>query len=169
MLRAGLSSAAWGTARCRRSPQGREWLLHGIGNAHFVSTAPRLRRAASISSTCYVPATAITSSIPRRSITCVNARCPPRRSPLGRTSAALLHRPGRWTARLDRLSISVLKVNPDPVIVATEGAFSAASSRMASCPTPSSSAMTPGSSTSARMACARSMPSASFTARRLRG
>ena len=40
--------------------------------------APRLRRAASISSTCYVPATAITSSIPRRWITCVNARCPPR-------------------------------------------------------------------------------------------
>ena len=37
-----------------------------------------LRFLYNVISTCYVPATAITSSIPRRWITCVNARCPPR-------------------------------------------------------------------------------------------
>ena len=80
VLRAGLSSAAWVSrsmipvlATRPRMASARRSATHTLSGL-----APRLRRAASISSTCYVPATAITSSIPRRWITCVNARCPPR-------------------------------------------------------------------------------------------
>jgi len=73
VLRAGLSSAAWVTVDEPRMASARRSATHTLSGL-----APRLRRAASISSTCYVPATAITSSIPRRWITCVNARCPPR-------------------------------------------------------------------------------------------
>ena len=76
VLRAGLSSAAWVTVD---DTGARHKAANGFCTTHTLSgLAPRLRRAASISSTCYVPATAITSSIPRRWITCVNARCPPR-------------------------------------------------------------------------------------------
>ena len=79
VLRAGLSSAAWVTVD---DTGARHKAANGfctqVGNAHFAWFGTTASKTASISSTCYVPATAITSSIPRRWITCVNARCPPR-------------------------------------------------------------------------------------------
>jgi hypothetical protein len=64
-----------------------------------------------------------------------------------------------WNAHLERLGVAALKVHPDPVLIATEGAsHGAASRRMACSPTPWSSATTPASSMSARMACAGFMP-----------
>ena len=41
-----------------------------------------------------------------------------------------------WTTHLERLGISALKVNPDPMLIATEARCGAASRRTASCPTP---------------------------------
>ena len=44
-------------------------------------------------------------------------------APLGRASRSALCRRGAWQAHLDRLGITALKVTPDPVLIATEGAL----------------------------------------------
>jgi hypothetical protein len=41
-----------------------------------------------------------------------------------------------WNAHLETLGIAALRINPDPVMVATEGRCGAASRRMISSPTP---------------------------------
>ena len=62
--------------------------------------------------------------MPRRWPTCANARSP------RHLIARLAEHPDRcfadqqaWTAHLERLGISALKVNPDPLLIATEGAL----------------------------------------------
>src|SRR5258707_9557060 len=87
-------------------------------------SAPRSQRAAATSSNCCAPAMAITSSMPRRWPICANAASP---DPV---IALLAEHPDRcfpdraaWTAHLEKLGIAALKVTPDPVMVATEGAL----------------------------------------------
>ena len=67
---------------------------------------------------------AIMSSMPRHWPICANAPFS------GPVIASLAQHPDRvfankaaWTAHLDRLGIAALKVSPDPVMVATEGAL----------------------------------------------
>ena len=126
VLRAGLASAAWITVddTCARHKAADSFCTQ-VGNAHFAwfGTAPD-RRAAAISSNCCAPATAITSSMPKRWPICANAPSP---DPL---IARLAEHPDHdfadqaaWTAHLDRLGIAALKINPDPVLIATEGAL----------------------------------------------
>jgi hypothetical protein len=62
-----------------------------------------------------------------------------------------------WQAHLDCLGISALRVTPDPVQIATEGALWAAFTRTGCCATRSCSAMMPVSSPSGGTRCAGSM------------
>src|ERR1700687_1748662 len=85
-------------------------------------SAPPAPRAASTSSRCCAQATMITSSTPRRS--------PRERALATHVIARLIEHPDRcfaghnaWNAHLEALGVSALKVNPDPVMVATEAAL----------------------------------------------
>ena len=79
VLRAGLSSAPWITVD---DTGARHKAANGFCTRSAMNTspgsAPRIRRAASTSSNCCAPATAIMSSMPRRWPTCANAPCPGR-------------------------------------------------------------------------------------------
>ena len=68
-----------------------------------------------------------------------------------------------WMAHLERLGITRLRVHPDPLKIATEGALWGSVVAHGCSRMPSSSATTPASSTSALTRCAGSTPSGSST------
>ena len=125
VLRAGLSSAAWVTVD---DTGARHKAANGfctqIGNAHFVwfgTTASKSRlnflHLLRAGHSDYVINTEALDYMRQRALS----------SPV---IARLAEHPQRfftsqvaWTAHLDRLGISALEVNPDPVMVATEGAL----------------------------------------------
>ena len=97
--------------------------IFGDGNTAPGSGHRRIRRAASN----FLTAARRPRRLCRR---CRGAGLHRRRALSGPAVAALAEHPERvftsqvaWTAHLDRLGISALEVNPDPVMVATEGAL----------------------------------------------
>jgi transposase IS66 family protein len=125
VLRAGLSSAAWITVD---DTGARHKAVNGfctqIGNAHFAwfgTTASKSRRnflellragyddyIINAEALAYMCGRALSAQVIARLIE------HPERCFLGQKA---------WTAHLERLGISALKVNPDPVMIATEGAL----------------------------------------------
>ncbi len=127
MLRAGLASAAWITVddTGARHKAANGFLHAGRQRTPSPGSAPLDRRAAAISSNCCAPATAITSSMPKRWPICANAPSPDRLIfQLGRTSGPRLRRSGRLDRASSTGSASRLSKSTRPgAPVATEGAL----------------------------------------------